>query len=136
MQNFPAGFRPLAPVEDTGSKTVTVAAGAFSRQEVCRIQAKNARRFFLAFLGNNVDAPMAGLITFRVLVDGAVLYPYQDTLGQWAPPEQPFQELTPYIELPQNALVVIEADGTAGNPGGNITGRLRGYYGQIEPPSF
>lgn len=133
MQTIPAGVKPIWPPEDTGSKTVNFAAGVVAFTTIASIQLKNARRFFLAFIGNNVDSALIGHVTFQVVVDGQVLYPFTPTLGQWAPPEQPIQELSPYIELPQNAKVEIQASADSGSPGGNVTGRLRGYYAMIEP---
>ena len=132
MQTLPLGLAPVSIPEDTGSISVTLPAGAVVGQVVARVQFRNGYRPFLTFIGNAVAAALAGVITWRVKCDGTLMLPYFDTLGQWAPPESPDREITPYRELPQNAVLTIECDATAASPGGLVTARIMGIYAAVQ----
>ena len=133
MQTLPLGIRPVQPTEDTGSTTITLGAGATAWTDVCSIQFKNALRPFLIFIANALDAGLINFVQFRLVVDDQPYYPFHGpTLGQWADPAAPQQEISPYLELPQFAKAKIQCQGLVGNQGGNVTGRLRGLYGMID----
>lgn len=132
-ERLPDGQLPVFPPEDTGSTTVTAAAGVVAETEVCSIQCKNALQPWLVFIGNAVDPALIGQILMSIKVDGQYLYPYTPTKGQWAPPENPDREI-PAFKLPQNAKVQAIYSALAGNPGGNVTARLRILYTPIRNP--
>lgn len=128
---MPDGQMPVFPPEDTGSTTVTSAGGVETAKQVCKVQCKNALQPWLIFIGNALDATLVGNISFYVRVDGAVLYPYTPTKGQWAPPENPDREIPP-MRLPQNALVEIVYDALLAAGAANVTGRIRIVYTPIQ----
>jgi hypothetical protein len=134
IARMPDGQAPVFPAEDTGSTTVVSAGGVETGTQVCKVQCKNALQPWLIFIGNALDAGLIGNILFFVVVDGATLYPYTPTKGQWAAPENPDKEIPP-LRLPQNALVEIRYNALAGAAGAlNVTARLRVVYTPIQTP--
>ena len=101
---------------------------------ILQITTKNALRAFLVFVGVAWDVTIDTYTTWRVKQDGNVIRQLKDSTVQIAPPEQPDQELVPWIELPQQCTVSVEMDLVAAGANGNGTARLRIYYAPIEPP--
>lgn len=98
---------------------------------VLTVTAKNARRAFLSFVGMAWDAGLDTFLTWRVKLDGAVMYRLLDSTVQIAPPEQPDKELTPWIEIPQGSTLTFECDVAAGAVAGKATARMKVYYAPI-----
>lgn len=118
--------------EDIVQATTAALTVPSTGNTVVTLTIKNARRAFLAFAGQAWDASIDTYVTWRVKVNGATVYRLRDSTVQLAPPEEIQQELTPWIELPQGAIVTMEADVATGAGSGTVTGRLRVYYAPIE----
>lgn len=98
---------------------------------------RNNFRCYLAFLGMAWDAALDTHLTWRLKQDGGTVWQFQDSKVQIAPPEQPWQEITPWLEVPQGCTLTFECDidsTPAGN--GNVTARMRIYYAPLDQPNL
>lgn len=119
--------------EDKPGKYAFLAAGE-TRKTVVSIVTKNGYRAFISFVGQAWDPAIDGDVTWRVTKDGAAIYQLQDSTIQKAAPEQPQNELSPWLEVPQGCTVTLEGDLASTAAGtGNIYGRLKIYYVPINP---
>lgn len=90
---------------------------------------KNNLKAYLAFVGMAWDFALDTFITWRVTRnDGAVIYNLRDSRVQIAAPDEPQNELAPYIELPQGCRILLLADLGAASTPGNVSGRFKVYY--------
>lgn len=99
---------------------------------ILQITTKNARRAFLVFVGMSWDAALDTFTTWRVKRDNITINELKDSKVQIAAPEQPFQEITPWIELPQQTTIKFEADVSGAGANGNVVARFRVYYANIQ----
>ncbi len=104
-----------------------------TNQSVQTITTKNAMRAFLVFVGQAWDPALDTFLTWRVKKDGAVIYQLKDSKVQIAAPNDPSSELVPWIELPQQCTLKVEADVSGAGTNGTMTSRLRIYYVPVNP---
>lgn len=104
--------KPIIDYQDLYSNaTVTAAAGTAGNAPVTVIadRVRVGKRAFLAKLGNAVQAGGESYITFRVLLNGSRLWPYDGSQNQWGDPAN-LQDLPSRLELSQGALIQIRCD--------------------------
>lgn len=90
---------------------------------------KNNLKAYLTFVGMAWDFALDTFITWRVVRnDGATIYNLRDSQVQIAAPDQPQNELSPYIELPQTCRIMLLMDVGASPSNGNVSGRFKVVY--------
>lgn len=102
---------------------------------ILKLVTKNALVGYLAFVGEAWDAAIDGAVTWRVKKDGGTIYQLKDSTVQIAAPEQPQNEISPWLPLPQQTTLTFEADlnNAAATPAsGNVTARFRVYYAPVD----
>lgn len=97
-------------------------------QVILSYTTKNNLKAYLAFVGMAWDAVLDTFLEWRVERNGAEIYNLRRSKVQIAAPEQPQNELTPYIELPQGCILRMLADVNGAGTGGNAVGRFKIYY--------
>jgi len=104
--------RPIVDFDDkylSANIPVNAGNGTIAPGTVLSFNTRTGKQAFLTKLGNAVQAGGESSITFRVLVNGARLHPYDGSQNQWGDPSL-LQGLPVRIALPQNALIKIECD--------------------------
>jgi hypothetical protein len=102
-------------------------------QDILSVTARNNCKTYFAFIGMSWDAGANNFLTWRVLLDNAKIRQFLDSLVQIAPPEQPWQEITPWLLKPQGSLLKFQVDiGAAGAGTFQVAARFRLYYAPLE----
>jgi hypothetical protein len=130
MPEILIGRHKVVDFEDKNA-TVSINAGT-TKNAILQFTLKNNYRCFICFVGEAWDSGLDTYLTKRVKVDGATIYQLKDSTVQIAPPEQPSQEISPWIEVPQGSTILYEADQAAGGTTGNVTARIRVYYAALD----
>lgn len=101
-----------------------------TKNNVLIFTTRNNCKTYLAFLGMAWDANLNNVLTWRLLQDNGAIRQFKDSLVQIAPPEQPWQEITPWYLVPQGSTITFQVDiGTISGGGpGNVAARFRVYY--------
>lgn len=94
---------------------------------------KNNLQAYLTFVGMAWDQLLDTFLTWRVTRnDDAVIYNLRDSKVQIAAPDQPQNELSPYVKLPQSCRILLLADIGNATGGGNVAGRFKVVYTPLE----
>lgn len=109
--------RPIVGSEDIyNSASVAANAGDGATTAPVTIaskQLKYGRKAFIRSLGNAVQSGGTNVVTFRLLVNGQRLYPYDGSQNQWGDPAL-MQDLPARIEVPGGAVVAVQCDNSDG----------------------
>lgn len=101
-------------------------------QDILSVTVRNNCYSYLAFIGMNWDAGANNFLTWRLLLDNGKIRQFADSLVQIAPPEQPWQEVTPWLLVPQGSTVKFQVDiGAAGAGTFQVAARMRIYYSPL-----
>jgi hypothetical protein len=99
--------------------------------EVCSVKFKsNGRQCYVLFIGNAAGVGGEAVLTFRVLVNGIPLPPYDGTINQWADPARVDTSTLLFAAIPCESgdkvqIMAKNSDNTTDWP---ATGRLLGVY--------
>ncbi len=118
-------------VDSTDNQAEVSTTKGTTHNNILTVTTRNGVQAWLTFLGMAWDAPFDTFLTWRLLVNGGMpLSRFQDSTVQIAAPEQPIQELVPWIQLPQQAIVRFDVDvssSPASTPA-NVVCRMKIYY--------
>lgn len=99
---------------------------------VLKVTGRNNCKTYLAFIGMAWDGGVNNFLTWRLLLDNGKIRQFADSLVQIAPPEQPWQEITPWLLIPQGSTLTFQVDvGAAGIGNFNVSARMRIYYAPL-----
>jgi hypothetical protein len=103
-----------------------------TKTNVLSVTGRNNCKTYLAFIGMAWDSGANNQLTWRLLLDGGKIRQFGDSLVQIAPPEQPWQEITPWLLIPQGSTLRFEVDiGAAAGGPFNVAARMRIYYAPL-----
>jgi hypothetical protein len=112
MSNVQLKTKPVTDYQDLyNSAAVTASAGTDGNAPVTVVsdRVRVGSRAFLAKLGNAIQAGGENYVTFRLLLNGSRLWPYDGSQNQWGDPAN-LQDLPARLELPQGAMIQIQCD--------------------------
>lgn len=105
--------KPIVDSEDVYvTATVPLKSGNLTDTAIFKLTSfytKLHRKGFIRALGNAVAAGGEGQVTFRLLINGGRVYPYDGSQSQWGVPSL-MEDLPQRIPVPAGALVEVQAD--------------------------
>lgn len=126
MNSVELKTKPIIDYQDIyNNASVTASAGTAGNAPVTVIsdRIRIGKRAFLSKLGNAVQAGGENYITFRLLLNGSRLWPYDGSQNQWGDPAN-LQDLPSRLELSQGAMIQIQCDNSDGANAYVATARL------------